>query len=185
MAKLRRLLFLLRAKVAGLCLEGRAPVALSPGGGRGLSTPGRSVASGRPGFNGAGEGVGEGFGGSPEPMLTCSAAQTRDFVPRVSRETCIARQHRRQTRALSYYACSSCLARQASPFWRGLSCCAGFWTGDRGNANRQGRTNKGAPPEARPYLQLHLLLEHAVAGRRDRHRHVAVLGAGDLELGRS
>ncbi len=49
----------------------------------------------------------------------------RAFVPRVSRETCVARQHRRHIRALSYYACSSCIARQASPSGAGLSCCAG------------------------------------------------------------
>ena len=36
------------------------------------------------------------------------------------------RQHRRQARALSYYACSSCIARQASPSRPGLSCCAGL-----------------------------------------------------------
>ena len=53
--------------------------------------------------------MGEGSGGSPEPWLTCSAAQTLGFVPRVSRKTCIARQHRRQVRALSYYPCSSCI----------------------------------------------------------------------------
>ncbi len=37
----------------------------------------------------------------------------------------MARQHRRQIRALSHYACSSCIARQASGFGAGLSCCAG------------------------------------------------------------
>jgi hypothetical protein len=73
--------------------------------------------------------VGEGAGGSLELMLILSAAQARDFVARLSRETCVARQHRRQAGALSYYACSSCIARQASPFEPGLSCCAGFWAG--------------------------------------------------------
>ena len=67
--------------------------------------------------------------GSLELMLILSAAQTRDFVARVSRKTCVTRQHRRQIRALSYYAHSSCIARQGSPFGPGLSCYAGFWAG--------------------------------------------------------
>ncbi len=76
--------------------------------------------------NGAGEGSGVvGLRVARALGLACSCAQTRHFVARESRETCIARQHRRQGRALSYYACSSCVARQASPFRPGLSCCAG------------------------------------------------------------
>ena len=45
-------------------------------------------------------------------------------VARVSQGSCLTRRHRRQIRALSTYAHSSCITRQASPSGAGLSCCA-------------------------------------------------------------
>jgi hypothetical protein len=67
---------------------------------------------------------------------TCSWGRNRDFVARVSRERCTARQPRRHGRALSYYACSSCIARQASRFGTDLLWCAGFLGGCDGARSR-------------------------------------------------
>ena len=67
--------------------------------------------------------------GRRSPRFELLVARTRGFVARVSRESCVTRQHRRQIRALSYYAHSSCIARQGSPFRPGLSCYAGFLGG--------------------------------------------------------
>ena len=77
---------------------------------------GGAVGGGRLGQRQQGKGVGEGLASrrargrparAPNPAALCREC--------TSRETCITRQHRRQIRALSYYACSSCIARQASP----------------------------------------------------------------------
>ena len=107
------------------------------------------LASGRPRKTALGRGAGEGlFAGRQSPWFGVLARPTRDFVPRVSRETCMARQHRRQVRALSHYPCSSWLMRQASGFGPGLSCCAGFWTGAvaRRSLALPQRRLRGRPP---------------------------------------
>jgi hypothetical protein len=80
---------------------------------------------GRP-VNGSRErGVGEGAGASSGTVVNVLVRQARAFVPRVSRKTCTARQHRRHIRALSYQPCSSCITRQASPSGARLSCHTG------------------------------------------------------------
>ena len=90
-----------------LCIAG-------PGGG---CLPSKPSARGRLGLKAQGKRVGEGFaaGRQSPPFDPLALPKSAPFVPRVSRETCIARQHRSRRRALSYYPCSSCFMRQASP----------------------------------------------------------------------
>jgi hypothetical protein len=98
-------------------------------GGAGFVPPSPAPFTWPPSKRQQGEGVGEGGRGSPAPvvdLLSRSAAQTRAFVSRLSLESCVTRQHRRHIRALSYYACSSCIGRQASPSEPELSWYAGF-----------------------------------------------------------